>query len=278
MDISDIGKHWIDWMITQQDADGLFARYCFNDGKNKYEPCAAADADDAMMAMWVELLYRLAPRGGLPERWKVSAEKALYQLDSIYNPKLTVFSISKSLSTGLLIDNIEIYAAFKRIEREAVRMGDSKTVIAFHTRAEHLKMGITAAFWDKKTSRFKASTQARDKEEFYPDMVAQLLPMLYGFSSASVQRSPHYYKSWMKAHRDEWFSLIGTNYPWGLLAILAANQGDTQTANCWMQKATAFRNGNQWDVLDEAAYQVVEKKLQKKWPEGAPACAPKEAS
>jgi hypothetical protein len=265
-------------MLPRQDASGLFSRYCFNVVKNDYEPCAAADADDAMMAMWIELLYRLAPRGGLPEQWQESAKKAEYQLDSIYNPKLTVFSISKSMPTGLLMDNVEIYTAFKHIERDAIRIGDGKTSLAFRARAAHLKVGIVTTFWDKKANRFKASTQTRDKIEFYPDAIVQLVPMMYDFTSPYIKQPKNYYKAWMKAHHDEWFALIGNNYPWGLLAVLATNQGDMETANCWLQQSAAFRNTGQWDVLDEAAFQAVEEKLQKKWPNGGPVCKKKEAS
>jgi len=273
MDISDLGTRWVEWMLAQQDKNGLFDRYCPKEDQSAYTICGVADADDSMMAMWIELLYRLAPRGGLPDAWSESAQKAQYQLDMIYDPKSTVFVVSRAMPVGLLMDNIEIYAAYKNIERNAVRMGDNKTAQAYHARAEYLKNGIVPTFWNPKTHSFKASTQARTDQSFYPDSVAQLTPMMYNFASPSVKLPTDFYKKWMKAHRGEWFALIGKDYPWGLLAVLAVQQGDMMTANCWLQQSTPARYTAQWNVLDEAAYQSVEWKLRMKWPQELPPCA-----
>ncbi len=272
MDISAIGQSWIEWLMAKQEANGLFSRYCPSESETNYEACSIADADDSMMAMWVELLYRMAPRSGLPPAWKASAEKALYQLDSIYDPHTTVFFVSKSIPVGLLMDNIEIYAAFKRIQYDAQRIGDTATAAAFRTRANQLQIGIAATFWDGKAKAFKASTQIRPKAEFYPDTVAQLIPLLHNFHSSYIVFPHHFYKKWMQTHRKEWFSSIGKDYPWGLLAVLAVKQGDMQTAACWLQLARPSRHQKEWDVLDETAFQIVDWSVQKKFSQGVPAC------
>ena len=271
MDITDLGTHWVKWMLTQQDASGLFDRYCFKEDQT-YTTCAGADADDAMMALWIELIYLLAPRSGLPDSWLESVHKAQYQLDRIYDKKSTVFMVSQAMPVGLLMDNIEIYAAYKSIERSAIRIGDNETAKAYRARAEYLKNGIIPTFWDVKTHSFKASTQARTSSGFYPDTVVQLMPLMYGFNSPSIKLPANFYKKWMKDHRQEWFSLIGKDYPWGLLAVLAVEQGDMMTANCWLQKSAPSRYSLQWNVLDESAFQVVSLKLHRKWPHALPAC------
>ena len=273
MDISELGTRWVEWMLARQDESGLFGRYCYKEDQAVYETCAIADADDAMMAMWVELLYRLAPRGGLPEAWAKSAEKAQYQLDSIFDSSSTVFFVSKAMHAGLLMDNIEIYAAYKNIERNALRIGANKTAKSYSARAEYLKNGIIPTFWDQKNTTFKASTQTRTDAGFYPDTVVQLIPMMYKFSSPSVKQPRDFYAKWMKNHRGEWFALIGKDYPWGLLAVVAMQQNDAMTANCWLRRSAPFRHGEQWNVLDEAAFQVVQKKLKKKWKHELPACS-----
>ena len=264
MDISKLATGWINWMLVRQDENGLFARYCFKEGEVKYDACAAADADDSMMAMWIELLYRMSPRSGLPKAWKDSVEKAEYQLNTLYNPQATVFFISKNMQVGLLMDNIEIYAAFKRIEREAIRIGDSTQAIAYHGKAEQLKIGIIGVFWDASHKRYIASTQTQRETSFYPDTVVQLIPMFHHFDIAHAPSQNHVYKEWMKQHRKEWFDLIGNDYPWGMLAVLAETHSDTKTTNCWFQQSMPYRNTKLWDVLDETAFQIVQWKLQKK--------------
>lgn len=272
MDISDIGTRWVDWMLAHQNDNGLFGRYCYKEEQNTYDVCGTADADDAMMAMWIELLYRLAPRGGLPNTWFESAQKAQYQLDSIFDAKAGVFLISKAMPVGLLMDNIEIYAAYKSIERNAIRMTDNKVAQEYHARAEYLKNGIIPTFWDTKAHNFKASTQDRTENDFYPDSVAQLIPIMYGFSSPAIKLPANFYAKWMKDHRDEWFALIGKDYPWGLLAAFAMQHGDLMTANCWLQQSTPFRYVTQWNILDEAAFQSINWKLRRKWPTELPTC------
>ena len=272
LSIRQIGEPWIKWMLSKQDDNGLFSRFCFKDGEPGYQACAVADADDSMMALWIELLYRLSPKAGLPEKWRLSAQKALYQLDSIYDAPSGVFFVSRNVPAGLLMDNIEIYASFKNIAQSARRIGDEKQAKDFDYRAAQLKAGIIRTFWDEKTGSFKASTQPRKEAAFYPDTVVQLVPMMYGFKSPELLPQEQTYTHWMNDHRAEWFKLIGQDYPWGLLAVLAVDRGDSATANCWLQEARPYRDSRNWDVLDEAAFQSVAWRLQKKWPEGNPLC------
>ena len=98
-------------------------RYCWKQDQPKPKRCAVADADDSMMAMWIELLYRMAPNTGLPAAWAESIQKAEYQLDSIYQADKKIFFISKAMPVGLLMDNIEIYAAFMQIAKDTARLG-----------------------------------------------------------------------------------------------------------------------------------------------------------
>lgn len=264
MDVSKLGNEWIKWMLARQDANGLFSRYCFKEGETTYKACAEADADDSMMAMWMELLYRMAPRGGLPKEWKESADKAEYQLNRLYNPKSTIFMISQSNQVGLLMDNLEIYASFKQIERHAIRLGDGKKAVDYRGKAELLKIGIIGNFWDDKKKRFIASTQVRTVTEFYPDTVVQMVPMMHGFSINKIPSENVFYKNWMQHHRKEWFSLIGKDYPWGLLGILAENRKDYTTAGCWLKLAAPSRHSKVWNVMDETAFQIVTWKMQDK--------------
>src|SRR5690348_13248313 len=64
LDVHDASVAWIKWLLPRQRSDGRFDRYCEANGA--WTPCGAADADDSMLAMWIQLLYRTAGDEGLP--------------------------------------------------------------------------------------------------------------------------------------------------------------------------------------------------------------------
>lgn len=267
-----IAQRWIGWLISRQEPDGLFSRFCLNEGEQAYQACEPADADDSMMAMWIELLYRAAPKSGLPSAWSHSAKKAETQLDALFSEESNIYHISRRMQVGLLMDNIEIYAALRNAAKEARAHGDLRQSASFYTKAARLKSGIMQTFWDDGTKSFRASTQARAEHEFYPDDVAQMIPLLHNFHTPRMQPVAQAYAAWMRDHKDNWFSLLGTTYPWGVIAMVATRNNDFTTANCWLQLSAPYRHSKIWDVMDEAAYQSVEVRLKKEWPEGLPHC------
>jgi hypothetical protein len=272
MNVSPLAHGWINWLLARQEPNGLFSRFCLNEKTNHYAACMVADADDSMMAMWIELLYRSAPNGGMPDHWQQSVAKAQTRLDELYNHQNNIYFISKALPVGLLMDNIEIYASLKRSAFEARRLGELQQSAAFHAKAARLKAGILDTFWDKDVKRFLVSTQTRSELAFYPDFVAQLMPMLHNFRSHRVGAYGPLFTAWMQSHKREWMGLIGKDYPWGLVAVVATQRKDIATANCWIQHVATHRHGSTWNIVDEAAYQAVDLSLKKAWPEGSPVC------
>src|SRR5690349_18799799 len=63
MDVRAIAERWIPWLMAHQLSDGRFERYCKSGGSD-WASCRPSDADDAGLAVWLELLYRLAPQSG----------------------------------------------------------------------------------------------------------------------------------------------------------------------------------------------------------------------
>src|ERR1700694_5538542 len=59
LDVRQAGLGWVQWALQRQRKDGRFDRYCRKTGTD-WKPCGAADADDSMLALWLQLLYRLA--------------------------------------------------------------------------------------------------------------------------------------------------------------------------------------------------------------------------
>jgi hypothetical protein len=66
-----------------------------------------------------------------------------------------------------------------------------------------------------------------------------------------------YYRNWMRAHRANWLAQGETDYPWGLLAVLALRQNDKASARCWLREAGPMRHSARWAITDESSYQIL---------------------
>ncbi len=258
LDIRPAATKWIRWAISMQRPDGLFERYA-RDPSGNWQRYAIADADDAVLAIWLELLYRMAPASGLPKSWQDSADKAEAQLELLHDQKQGIYHISTTLPVGLLMDNVEIYSAFRNIAREQTRMNLKSKAGITNDKAAQLKQGILKVFKEPTTGRFLVSTQPRSEVAFYPDQAAQIFPLLYQLQPGDTANAV--YRNWMKVNGKEWLKQRTHDYPWGLVAITAMDMNDPGSASCWVNSAEPMRYSKQWNVLEEAAYQQVKWRL-----------------
>ena len=250
---------WVAWGLQIQSADGLFGRYKRKDKDDWYQ-YARADADDAILALWLQLLYRLAPTTGMKESWKKSAGLAEIQLSRLYDPVQGIYLISADMPIGLLMDNIEIYYAFTQIAKNQHRLGQEVKATESEQKAALLAKNIARIFKPTRSSEYLISTQQPNENHFYPDKVAQLYPILYAlqgsYNSASV------YTNWMSANGKEWLAQKDNDYVWGLVAITALSMNDNYSAACWQNRTEPMRYSRHWNVLEEATRQYVTWKLQ----------------
>ncbi|WER47977.1 hypothetical protein CupriaWKF_24500 [Cupriavidus sp. WKF15] len=261
---SDIGldaraaaRRWIRWLLPRQLKSGQFERYCLVRGR--FVGCRQADADDALLATWMELLVRFSPPEGMPPAWKRSFDMSSRYLDGLRDKRLGVFNVASDLPVALMMDNAEISSAFKAVARYAQATHDKEAAEQWTLKAQQLDRDILQVFWQPGRG-FAVSTQARDKTEFYPDTVAQIFPILSGIVPDNERASARYH-AWMKQHRFVWLQMPETDYPWGLVALVADKMGDADAITCWRVRATQFRHGTHWNVLEEALYQAFESRL-----------------
>jgi hypothetical protein len=254
LDISLPARAWIGWLLPRQKANGIFTRYCRHSDEN-WLSCADADADDALLATWVELLYVMAPCTGLPQEWEKSVNLSSWQMGLLYNKKNGIYYISEKNQVGLLMDNVEIYASLRAISKKQKCMGlqtESRRVAAAAT---HLRQAIDNVFRPLKNEPFRVSTQAVENARFYPEQVGQIYPSMYGMLAMRSTRIA--FQNWMQVHGSEWLRLNSDVYPWGLIAVMAQTLGDGHTANCWSTRASKLRHGKRWNVLEEASFQSI---------------------
>ena len=252
LDIHAAARAWIAWALARQRPDGLFRRFC--GGHGTWRDCAPADADDSMLALWMQLLYRMTPASGMPPEWQRSVALSAKQLEKLHNRRLGVYHISKRNHVALLMDNVEVYAALKDIARAQERLHDASAAVT-NARAEQLAVAIQRVFWDRHAKRFRSSMQ-KDRPAFYPDAVAQVYPWLADMNVPG--QDPH--EAWAHWKRDfgaGWIQRRYDTHPWGLIALAAEDVGDTRSAACWTSQSDSLRGGSSWNVLEEAVWQAL---------------------
>ena len=248
---------WIKWAMHAQRGDGLFNRYKRDITDNNWKVWDIADADDAMLALWMQLLYRMTLPPGMNAQWKDSFDRAQARLEDIYDERKGIYHISKALPVGLLMDNMEIYSAFADIAKQCRRLGQTEKAKEYEEKALNLRDAIHSVFGHE-SGVYTITTQERDKQEFYPDRVAQVFPILYGLENGTAKEV---YKNWLNANGKEWLEQRNHDYPWGLVAITALDMGDADSASCWQNRAEPMRYSGHWNILEEVALQSVKYRL-----------------
>ena len=258
---------WINWLLPRQRSDGRFDRYCRK--ANAWTQCGSADADDSMLALWMELLYRNAPDSGLPAEWQRSAGLARSYLRTLRNERLGVYHVSHRNHSALFMDNVEVYAALAEVSRNERRFGNVADAEADERAAADLARSIDNVFWNKRQRRFLPSNE-KSRPAFYPDVVAQTYPWLAGMPTPEGDARQAWAR-WRQVFAPMWLDNRYDPHAWGLVAVVAVEVGDVRTAGCWLGRAAVHRGDGQWNILEEAAYQAVEASVAKSG-EGAADC------
>jgi hypothetical protein len=236
MDISAHALPWTIWLERQYRAIGHLGRYCKS--PTGWIWCKAPDADDSSLALWLHLLRQLT----VNERKQIHASaleaRARQDLQRLQDPRLGIYTVSPHWTHGLFMDNLEVWST---------------------QRGTGLAQSIHQVFWDADQALFRVSTQPEHPHpghHFYPDATAQIYPLLVGYPWVPGGAEQHYQK-WMAQHRRSWLEQIGHEFPWGLIAIVAWQQGDSNTVRCWQHKALPFRHSFFWTVTDEVVAQLL---------------------
>lgn len=254
LDAKPAALSWIAWLLPRQRTDGRFDRYCLK--KNAWSACSPADADDSMLAMWMELLYRNAPDSGLPAEWRQSAARARSHLQSLRNSRLGVYHVSRRNHAALFMDNVEVYSALAQVARNERRFGDTAAADADERAASDLAKSIDNVFWNRSQQRFVPANE-KSRPAFYPDVVAQTYPWLAGMPTPEGDPRQAW-ERWRRVFAPMWLNNRYDPHAWGLVAVAAVELGDLRTAGCWLDRAAGHRDDAEWNILEEAAFQSVD--------------------
>ncbi len=247
LDISAPAQKFANWLVPKQKPDGTFDRFC-RTWNAPWVSCKTADADDALLAIWMKLLETMPAYMNANPALAKSYSVSKNALEHLFQPSRGIYMVSPVYLHGLFMDNLEVWSLKSHLRQPGQR-----------AEADKLATAIQATFWEPVNKRFLVSTQLEQRSEktaFYPDHVAQIFPLLVGFPLLPQDAAP-YYRSWMRQYRADWLSQGKTDYPWGLVAVLALRQNDQASARCWLRESGALRHSSRWAVTDEAAYQIL---------------------
>lgn len=253
MDISAPAEKFVNWLVPYQKPDGTFDRFC-RSAATKWLACKSADADDSLLAMWMKLLETMPAQLKKNPVWMKSYLSSKATLARLFQPSRGIYMVSHLYLHGLFMDNLEVWSL--KIHQQ------SSLAPAQRAEADKLARAIRDTFWDPVNQRFLVSTQLEQRAEkpaFYPDHVAQIFPLLVDFPLLPAAPKT-YYRNWMSAHRADWLSQGKSDYPWGLVAVLALRQDDKASARCWMRESGRLRHTSRWAVTDETSWQILSSK------------------
>ncbi len=250
-----VAERWIPWLIAHQLPDGRFERYCKSGGSD-WSACKPSDADDAGLAVWLELLYRLSPQSGLPAAWQGSAASANKYLEGLRDPSTGLYFVSHDLRVCLLMDNVEVYHLFRMMATANRRFGQTKLSREYENKADQLAQAIVRRMWSRKNHNFIASTQEPAPTTFYPADVAQVYPWL--LKMATPAGSPKAaFRNWLSSYESIWLDRRGDHFPWGIIALAGHRLGETESVDRWIENSKSLRHSAYWTVLDDVILQVL---------------------
>jgi hypothetical protein len=251
MEISGLAEKFVNGLVPYQKPDGTFDRFC-RSAQKKWVACKSADADDSLLAIWMKLLQTMPAQLKKNPAWMKSYLLSQPALERLFQPSRGIYMVSHLYLHGLFMDNLEVWSLKAHLLKKDAPAQQ-------RAEADKLAQAIRTTFWDPVNKRFLVSTQLEqlsEKPAFYPDHVAQVFPLLVDFSLLPTEPR-QYYRDWMRAHRKDWLSQGKTDYPWGLIAVLALRQNDKASASCWLRESGRLRHSSRWAVTDETAWQIL---------------------
>lgn len=247
LDTSAYAQRWAGWLVGRQKLDATFDRFCRNGPV--WAPCKTADADDALLAIWLKFLDTMPAELARNPVWQKSYRQSAEALGRLLEPARGIYLVSPVYQHGLFMDNLEVLS-YRPPSGGAGNLPDAKK----------LARDIHRVFWDRDARRFLVSTQGEQKglpPSFYPDAVAQVFPLLFDYAHLPLKPRT-YYDQWMREHRAVWLKQSHADFAWGLIAVAALKQGDRLTAGCWLRETAAVRRSARWIVTDEVVLQILE--------------------
>lgn len=190
-----------------------------------------ADSVDAYLGVYLELMGRYVqafPGEVLPENWKTGSLLALEQLERLMPDG--VAQVSEENKAQYFMDNVEVWKGLLEFEK-------GMEAQAARALRQQLQGCIPEVFWNEETQTWRvlAGDDGFDRLDFYPDGIAQVYPLIYGFpedgAAGGYQRFCEQF-SWQSVSDAE----RPSDFLWTMTGMAAAKTGD------WERLETFLKN------------------------------------
>ena len=183
-----------------------------------------ADSEDGYLGMYLFLMGKYLEKTestNLPEYWKKGISLALKKIQSLMQDGIT--QVSEENTTAYLMDNLEVWKGL--YEWELAGLEDTQTISEMRKKIQEQ---IEKIFWDDANQRWRiiGNSDLYHQTEFYPDGVAQIYPLIYGFPVKEKKKQKVLYDQFTERFQWQKLNKKRTGFLWAITGMAAAQMGD----------------------------------------------------
>jgi hypothetical protein len=259
---------FVNWLLPRLRSDGRPGRYSRRG--DAWVRSRDADADDVALALWIEALLTCADGRSLRPREARALGLARDYLElRLLDRAAGLYRPLADDNDPLLMDNVEVLAALRSVEMLQRRRRDLAAADYWQKRTTQLATAIETSFYGidtltpAVTAGWRAVAEAAaagdtpaalPAPQFYPDFVAAPFAWLHGVPRA---RKVARFNAWLSRYGEAWEHNAASDYPWGLIALAARQEGRSDVAERWREAQVEQRRSGLWNVLEESAWQAL---------------------
>lgn len=229
-----------------------------------------ADSEDGYLGMYLFLMGEYLEKTEsteLPESWEKGIRLALKKIQSLMQDGIT--QVSEENTTAYLMDNLEVWKGLYKLEQAGVE--DAHLIRELRGK---LQEQLENTFWDDETQKWRIirDRDLYDPTEFYPDGVAQIYPLIYGFPVKEKRTQKKLYVQFTEKFQWQKLSERSTKFLWTMTGMAAAQVGDVKrlmellrnykTEYCAERKYPLYTGEAGWICMEcEKLYALYERKI-----------------
>jgi len=259
----EIAEKYYDWHFARLNEDGSIYDYeAVIEDKKIISENSKADYDsaDSYAALFLVSLWEYVKSGGNRD-YILDKKDEIYLIIDLMTSLIDDDGLSKvshSNQTKYLMDNCEVYAglysAAKILDNVYLRQygifskeywNIRKQIISLQLVGYKMKAAIEIELWNRDSGCYDvgissngSKIEANECDDFYPDAVAQLFPIVYGLINPEGQRAKNIYNSFNREF--EWENLSHyyddkTGFYWGIAALCGSMMQDEEKVIQYIQ-------------------------------------------
>lgn len=256
-------KNYYDWHFDRLNEDGSIYDYeAIIANKEIVSENSKADYDsaDSYAALFLISLWKYIEAGGNKD-YIIENQDKIYLIIDLMTSLIDDDGLSKvshTNGTKYLMDNCEVYAGLNSASMilEKVVLGQYgvfsrdywetvKQIVNLRLAGYKMKAAIEIHLWNNNSGCYdvginsNGSTIVADEcDDFYPDAVAQLFPIVFELIKADGQRAQTIYNKFSNEFQWERLSHYyddKTNFYWGISSFCGSIMGDTEKVDEYIQ-------------------------------------------